>query len=339
MTFLLESDSIKYILKKILGEGITCKCYLGQKLSSENSEELFAIKIFEPKYYKFYNNEVNILSKVSDNDNIIKLYEYGQGFITPLLNYNNNKNNSEINLDYSKKEKVFFQIVEYASNGELKDYIINTSSRLPEKISAKIFLKIVQTVKYLHLNNIAHCDIKPENILLDKNFIPKLNDFGFSQMFKGEIGDYLLHQFNGGTTIYSAPETRKAYIKGFDGIKNDIFSLGVFLFVITVGDFPFERACFSDDKYRFIVKKNYSRFWEYYSSIELSDEFKDLINNLISLNPTQRLDIENILEHPWIKKYTRINYGENYTQADFEKDFYDEDIIDELSSRKKGKKN
>ena len=251
------------------------------------------------------------------------------------MNNNNNKNNSEINLDYSKKEKVFFQIVEYASNGELKDYIINTSSRLPEKISAKIFLKIVQTVKYLHLNNIAHCDIKPENILLDKNFIPKLNDFGFSQMFKGEIGDYLLHQFNGGTTIYSAPETRKAYIKGFDGIKNDIFSLGVFLFVITVGDFPFERACFSDDKYRFIVKKNYSRFWEYYSSIELSDEFKDLINNLISLNPTQRLDIENILEHPWIKKYTRINYGENYTQADFEKDFYDEDIIDELSSRKK----
>ena len=335
MTFLLESDSIKYILKKFLGEGITCKCYLGQKLSSENSEELFAIKIFESKYYKFYNNEVNILSKVSDNDNIIKLYEYGQGFITPLLNYNNNKNNSEINLDYSKKEKVFFQIVEYASNGELKDYIINTSSRLPEKISAKIFLKIVQTVKYLHLNNIAHCDIKPENILLDKNFIPKLNDFGFSQMFKGEIGDYLLHQFNGGTTIYSGPETRKAYIKGFDGIKNDIFSLGVFLFVITVGDFPFERACFSDDKYRFIVKKNYSRFWEYYSSIELSDEFKDLINNLISLNPTQRLDIENILEHPWIKKYTRINYGENYTQADFEKDFYDEDIIDELSSRKK----
>ena len=71
MTFLLESDSIKYILKKFLGEGITCKCYLGQKLSSENSEEFFAIKIFESKYYKFYNNEVNILSKVSDKTLIL----------------------------------------------------------------------------------------------------------------------------------------------------------------------------------------------------------------------------------------------------------------------------
>ena len=332
MTFLLESDSIKYILKKFLGEGITCNCYLGQKLSSENSEELFAVKIFDPKYYKFYNNEVNILSKISDNDNIIKLYEYGQGFITPLLNYNNNSN-TEINLDFSKKEKIFFQIVEYASNGELKDYVLNTSTRIPEKISAKIFSKIVQTVKYLHLNNIAHCDIKPENVLLDKNFSPKLNDFGFSQMFRGEIGDYLLHQFNG-TTIYCAPETRKAYIRGFDGVKNDIFSLGVFLFVITVGDFPFERASFTDDKYRFIVKKNYSRFWENFSSIELSDEFKDLINNLICLNPTQRLDIDKILEHPWIKKYTRINYSDNYTQADFERDFYEQDIIDEFNSRK-----
>ena len=335
MTFILETDSMKYILKKFLGEGITCKCYLGQKLSSENSEELFAVKLFDPKYYKFYYNVVNILSKISDNDNIIKLYEYGQGFITPLLNYNN-KNNPEINLDYSKQEKIFFQIVEYAPNGELKDYVINTSSRIPEKISAKIFLKIVQTVKYLHLNNIAHCDIKPENILLDQNFTPKLNDFGFSQIFKGEIGDYILHQFNGGTTIYSAPETRKAYIKGFDGVKNDIFSLGVFLFVITVGNFPFERASISDDKYRFIVKKNYCRFWEYFSNIELSEEFKDLINNLICLNPTQRLDIDKILEHPWIIKYTRFNYCENYTQADFEKDFYDEDIVDELNSRKKG---
>ena len=298
-------------------------------------KSFFAVKLFDPKYYKFYYNEVNILSKISDNDNIIKLYEYGQGFITPLLNYNN-KNNPEINLDYSKQEKIFFQIVEYAPNGELKDYVINTSSRIPEKISAKIFLKIVQTVKYLHLNNIAHCDIKPENILLDKNFTPKLNDFGFSQLFKGEIGDYILHQFNGGTTIYSAPETRKAYIKGFDGVKNDIFSLGVFLFVITVGNFPFERASISDDKYRFIVKKNYCRFWEYFSNIELSEEFKDLINNLICLNPTQRLDIDKILEHPWIIKYTRFNYCENYTQADFEKDFYDEDIVDELNSRKKG---
>jgi len=333
MFYLIENDSIKYVLKKFLGEGLTCKCYLGQQISPEISEELIAIKIFDQKYYKYYSNEVDYLSKLSDNENIIKLYDYGQGFITPLLN-NNNYDKPKMNIQDSKKEKIFFQIVEYAPNGELKDYVLGTSTRIPEKISAKIFSKIVQTVKYLHINNIAHCDIKPENILLDKNYSPKLNDFGFSQSFKGEVGDYLLHKF-AGTNIYSAPETRKAYIKGFDGVKNDIFSLGVLLFVITIGCFPFERASYSDEKFKFIIKKNYRRYWEFFNYIEISEEFKDLINNLICVTPSQRLSTDEILEHPWIKKYTMINFeNEIHSQAEFENFYMDKDIIDEFNSRK-----
>ena len=334
MYYLIENDSIKYVLKKLIGEGLTCKCYLGQKITPENSEELFAIKIFDPKYYKYFNNEVNYLLKLSDNDNIIKIYDYGQGFITPFLNNNKIMDSPLLNYEPSQKEKIYFQIVEYAANGELKDYVLDTSTRIPEKISAKIFSKIVQTVKYLHLNNIAHCDIKPENILLDKNYNIKLNDFGFAQSFKGENGDYILHEYNG-TNFYCAPETRKAFIRGFDGVKSDIFSLGVLLFVITVGNFPFIRPSYSDEKYKYIVKKNYARFWDYFSYIEISEEFKDLINNLISITPSQRLNLDEILEHPWIKKYTRINYENDIHSLDeFEKEFFDKDIIDELNSRK-----
>ena len=334
MFYLLDNDSIKYVLKKLLGEGLTCKCYLGQKISAANSEEFFAIKIFHPKYYKYYSNEVNYLSKLSDNDNIIKIYDYGQGFITPLLNYNNILDNPEKNFDISKKEQIFFQIVEYAQNGELKDYILDTSTRLPEKISAKIFSKIVKIVKYLHNNNIAHCDIKPENVLLDRNYNPKLNDFGFSQTFKGEEGDYMLHHFNG-TNIYSAPETRNAFVRGFDGVKNDIFSLGVLLFVITVGNFPFERTDTFDKKYKCIRKKAYNEFWEYFKDIELSEEFKDLINSLIRFTPSQRLNLDEILEHPWIKKYTKTNWeNEIPSLAEFEYEFYDKEVIDEFNSRK-----
>ena len=334
MYYLIENDSIKYVLKKLIGEGLTCKCYLGQKITPENSEELFAIKIFDPKYYKYFNNEVNYLLKLSDNDNIIKIYDYGQGFITPFLNNNKIIDSPLLNYESSQKEKIYFQIVEYAANGELKDYVLDTSTRIPEKISAKIFSKIVQTVKYLHLNNISHCDIKPENILLDKNYNIKLNDFGFAQSFKGENGDYILHEYNG-TNFYCAPETRKAFIRGFDGVKSDIFSLGVLLFVITVGNFPFIRPSYSDEKYKYIVKKNYARFWDYFSYIEISEEFKDLINNLISITPSQRLNLDEILEHPWIKKYTRINYESDIHSLDeFEKEFFDKDIIDELNSRK-----
>ena len=255
MLYLIEKDSIKYTLKKLLGEGVTCKCYLGQKISPDNTQELFAIKIFEQKYFKYYNNEVNYLLKLSENENIIKLYNYGQGFITPFINNNITENeNPSLNIDIPRKEQIYFEVIEYAPNGELKDYILGPSTRLPEKISAKIFSKIVKTMQYIHANNIAHCDIKPENILLDKNYSPKLSDFGFSQSFKGDEGDYMLYKFSG-TDIYCAPETRKAYITGFNGVKHDIFSLGVLLFVITIGSFPFDRASYSDEKYRFIVKK------------------------------------------------------------------------------------
>ena len=208
MLYLIEKDSIKYTLKKLLGEGVTCKCYLGQKISPDNTQELFAIKIFEQKYFKYYNNEVNYLLKLSENENIIKLYNYGQGFITPFINNNISENEKpSLNVDIPRKEQIYFEVIEYAQNGELKDYILGPSTRLPEKISAKIFSKIVKTMQYIHANNIAHCDIKPENILLDKNFSPKLSDFGFSQSFKGDEGDYMLYKFSG-TDIYCAPETR-----------------------------------------------------------------------------------------------------------------------------------
>jgi serine/threonine protein kinase len=339
MTFILENSSLKYILSKFLGEGITCKCYLGEKLSPENSNELLAIKIFDPNNYKYYENEVNYLSKLSNNDNIIKLYDYGEGFITPLLNYNKNEK-SEIKIDESQKQRIYFQILEYAPNGELKDYVIGTSTRIPEKISAKLFEQIVQTVKYLHMNNIAHCDIKPENVLMNINYRPLLNDFGFSQIFDGANGDYIVHHFSG-TPIYCAPETRKAYVKGFDAIKNDIYSLGVLLFVITIGEFPYEIASFSDDKYRYIIKKNYNRFWEYFNDIEISDEFKDLINGLICITPSQRFNIEQILEHPWLKKYIKEeNDTMDKNDKDIQsgnklgKDFIDDDVLNEFISRK-----
>ena len=335
MTYMLEDKTKKYLLRTKIGFGITCECYTGNEM--EGNSEIYAIKIFDPKFHEFYSNEISLLSKLNENknrnNNIIKLYGYGQGILTPFNNDNNNENNSDDNKD---KKVVYYQVLEYAVNGELKDYVNDTKTRIPENVSAKLFYQIVQGVKYLHDNNIAHCDIKPENVLLDKNFNAKLNDFGFSQKFNGEKGDYLLHQFSG-SKIYCSPETKLAYTKGFDGIKNDVFSLGVLLFGITIGNFPFQRASYSDEKYKFIIKKNYKRFWEYFDYIYISEEFKDLINNLICITPSQRLSIEQILVHPWLTQ----NLGQNYISQNSEfckfdnNDLIDQVIFDEFNSRKK----
>ena len=318
MTFIIEDKTNKYLLKQKIGNGVTCECYIGQKLN-DNTSELFAIKIFSQKFYEFYSNEISILLKLKNN-NIIKLYEYGQGLITPILS------NNIINNDNTDKQIIYYQVLEFAENGELKDYVNGTNSRFPEKISAKIFVKIVNIVKYLHENNIAHCDLKPENILLGKNYNILLNDFGFSQEFNREKGNLLFKKL--GTPNYSSPDIRLAFTKGYDGIKNDIFSLGVLLFVITIGDFPFKTANYSDEKYKFIIKGRYSNFWEFFNYIDITDEFKDLINSLLSLNPSKRLSIEKILEHSWIIKQLGLNYN-------IQDENFDKEIIDEFIIRKK----
>ena len=268
------------------------------------------------------------MSKLKENKNIIKLYEYGQGILTSSVN----------NDDNSNEKKVYYEIMEYANNGELKDYVNDTSSRIPENISAKLFMRITKAVKYLHENDIAHCDLKPENILLDKNFNPKINDFGFSQKFDGKNGNFLLHK-RSRSPIYSSPDVRLASTKGFNGIKNDIFSLGVLLFVITIGDFPFESATYSDEKYKFIIKGRFSQYWEFFNYINISDEFKDLINNLISINPSKRLTIDEILKHPWLVKQLGESYNKLNNNISIKDDqsyeFVDREVIDELSSRKK----
>ena len=331
MTFLLEGNKNKYILNHKIGHGATCECFLGHKINEEKSE-LVAIKIFKQKNYQFYSNEISLLSTINNNDNIIKLYSYGQGYLFPIINDENSDNYN------NEKEIIYYQILEYANNGELKDYVNGKNSRIPENISAKLFLRIVLGVKFLHENNIAHCDLKPENILLDKYFNPKINDFGFSQKFNGKSGDYLLHK-RSGTPIYSSPDVRLAFTKGYDGVKNDIFSLGVLLFVITIGEFPFESATYSDDKYKFIIKGRFPKFWENFNDIDISEEFKDLINRLISLNPAKRLTIDEIIKHPWIIKNVGVIPTEQKNslseESDYINELYDKEIIDEFISREK----
>ena len=128
-------------------------------------------------------------------------------------------------------------------------------------------------------------------------------------------------------------------MNGYDAIKNDIFSLGVLLFVITVRLFPFERSCYSDRKYKLIMHKKYNDFWSYYQQFEFSNEFQDLINHLICYDPSERFTIEEILDHQWIKMHENKNNKimnntiENNENVIKDND-YDEEVTEELEKRK-----
>ena len=72
-----------------------------------------------------------------------------------------------------------------------------------------------------------------------------------------------------------APEIRKG--KAYDGLKADMFSVGVILFVIVVGEFPFTVAKSSDSFFKLLKECKYEQYWREAGGQKLSSEFKDLI--------------------------------------------------------------
>lgn len=296
MKYILENKDNTYMLINLIGKGATSFCFKGYK---NGSNIPLAIKIYKKCNISSFYTETYLL-KILNSDVFLSLYNKGEGYLYKEEDKSNSSNH--------KKKLVFFTVIELAENKELFDYININKKGFGERISAQIFLKVLKGIQIMHARSIAHCDIKPENILLDKDFNIKIIDFGYSRIMN--FSENKIKEFQG-TDMYSSPETKildfNGNLKEFDPIKNDIFSLGVFLFVINFGLFPFA-ICNSYDKlYSHIVHNDYDGYWKFFEKYNISEELKDLINHLICFNPNDRYSIEQILGHSWIKQ----NIGEN----------------------------
>ena len=144
-----------------------------------------------------------------------------------------------------------------------------------------------------------------DNILLDENFNPKIADFGFSTSESEKVPN------DGcGTEGYSAPEIY--YKKVYNGIQADIFSLGVILFNLYIGNAPFKIPLESNIFYNNIFQGNYPKYWalitnaleghEKFEDFEDFNDFKDLINKMFCYKPEERLTIKEILKSKWLKE-------------------------------------
>lgn len=318
---ILETNTSKYIILEEIGHGATCNVYKGYSLE-DNSKKLYAIKLFEEKGKKYFEKEL-LINNYLPPHYFVHIYNFGDGFIhKENINQEDLYNDKNLYTLDKYKGKIFYIIEELEENGDLFNYVYEVKQGFSERIASKIFAHILKRVKILHDNRIAHCDIKPENIIVGKNFNLKLIDFGFSEILGRE--DNFIYDYKG-SEIYCSPEVRNRNMNGYDGIKNDIFSLGVLLFVITIGRFPFEKSSYSDRKYRLIMNKKYEEFWCYYQGYNLTDEFKDLINNLLCYDPSERFTIDEISQHLWIKMFNdNVNDGNDP----------DDEVVEELKKRK-----
>lgn len=294
----------KYNLYKILGRGGTSVVYLSDKITEEGNKEKVAVKVINignlPNndiktliQKKVFQAEFKALSEII-HPNVMKIYDSGKG---------------TLKTEKETKEGLDYLILEYIEKDDLYRYTINEEYLgFEEPYARNIFKQIVYGLQACHAANICHRDIKLENIMFDKDYNIKLCDFGFANNCEGPIKGLLKTIL--GTPMYKGPEL--CYKLPYDGKKVDIFALGVTLFTILTGKIGFKEATKNSDSYRLIMLKKWDNFWKQKGGRNnfpngISDEFKDLYSKLVAFRPNDRISVDEILQHPWLKLKTATN--------------------------------
>ena len=285
---LIINNRYKILEDKEKGSGTFSNVYLAEDLTNQKHFAVKILKTLTPDFEK----EISILQKVSSINNpyIVNLVDSGNEFLT-------------IGENPGYKQ---YAILEYCSRGDLFDFIEKTEFGLKEKSAKFLFRKILKGVQAFHNLGICHRDLKLQNILLDELFNPKICDFGFATEIEGKDGSRKLTEILG-SQYYVAPEIylRRAY----DGIKADIFSLGVILFNLTSGKIGFFEANRKDEYYRYIITHHHELYWKKVQKQigEISNELKTLYLKMVDYKEEKRPNIEEILNDPWMKEINDLN--------------------------------
>ncbi|CDW85359.1 protein kinase domain containing protein [Stylonychia lemnae] len=263
---LLVNQQNLYLEGRSLGQGTFGKVRLGTHMLTG---EKVAIKILEKDKIKDQSDvervtrEIHIL-KIVRHPNVIQLYEI---------------------IETSRQ---LFLIMEYASGGELFDFIVKRK-RLQETDACKFFQQIIQGVEYIHKLRICHRDLKPENLLLDERNNIKIVDFGLSNIYKE--GDTLKTAC--GSPCYAAPEMIAG--KKYQGLISDTWSCGIILYAMACGYLPFE-----DPNTNKLYKKILS--CDYLIPGFISAQCKDLIKKILNTDPNTRISMKDVKAHEWFNQ-------------------------------------
>ncbi|XP_063692249.1 MAP/microtubule affinity-regulating kinase 3-like isoform X33 [Bolinopsis microptera] len=253
----------KYKLLKTIGKGNFAKVKLARHLPTGRE---VAVKVIDKTQMnqtsiQKLNREMKIMKRLN-HPNIVRLYEV------------------------IETEKTLYLVMEYASGGEVFDYLV-AHGRMKEKEARQKFRQIVSAVQYCHQKGIIHRDLKAENLLLDAEMNMKLADFGFSNEFTAGTK---LDTFCG-SPPYAAPELFQG--KKYDGPEVDVWSLGVILYTLVSGSLPFDGQNLKELRERVLRGKYRIPFY-------MSTDCENLLKKFLILNPVKRHSLEAIMNDRWM---------------------------------------
>ncbi|XP_074025880.1 calcium/calmodulin-dependent protein kinase II isoform X2 [Leptinotarsa decemlineata] len=201
--------------------------------------------------------------------------------------------------DSIQEENFHYLVFDLVTGGELFEDIV-AREFYSEADASHCIQQILESVNHCHQNGVVHRDLKPENLLLaskQKGAAVKLADFGLAIEVQGEQQAWFGFA---GTPGYLSPEVLK---KEPYGKPVDIWACGVILYILLVGYPPF----WDEDQHRLYAQIKAGAYD--YPSPEwdtVTPEAKNLINQMLTVNPAKRITAAEALKHPWICQRERV---------------------------------
>jgi BR serine/threonine kinase len=263
----MSSDSPSfgpYTLIREIGSGTSAKVALA--VHSESGEQV-AIKII--KKDRFVDNP-SLQLKIDREIALMRLFDHPH-----ILKV----------VEYLQSPRHIYIVLEYASHGELFDFLVENRT-LSEDAARNFLRQIIYGLEYLHSLGVCHRDLKPENILLDERLNVKIADFGFARFVKSNVAETSC-----GSPHYAAPEIIKG--QPYNGKAADVWSCGVILFALLAGYLPFDDTSIRG----LLMKVKRGQF----TMPPFSPVAQDLISRMLTLDPTQRITIEDLKNHEFFR--------------------------------------
>jgi len=289
----ISSSEKRYINQYLLQERLGRGCFgTVRKCKDITTGHTFAMKIMNKK-----NLQMQLKYTWTENNKMTtsSAFESVQQEISIMKRLRHPNILNLIEIIYS--DDVLYLILEYMPHGSLAE-----SNHIIQKIDCeksdklrKYMRDMVSGLAYLHSQRICHSDLKPENILVGDHDILKLADFGISR-FLDHGQSKRVFQEKEGTLAFQAPECLLESNTKFSLFPTDIWALGVTLYQLKYGCLPFYH-----EQNEGLVKKIVNKPVQLPPS-EKDKDFIDLIHRMLHKDPSKRIKIRELCDHPWITK-------------------------------------